>query len=172
MSQDLPRAHEPAVASKRITATLTREIKATPQTILPLLCPVEELRWIPAWDFDLIYAQSGRNETDCVFNEALSGPHFFDRPLTTTWVTTIHDPDNGKILFHIFLSGKAVLRLDWQCRETARGVSRCTWQLVFTAIDAEANAMADDTIRSKLDSIMTFLAEALKHYCETGRMLG
>jgi hypothetical protein len=43
--------------------------------------------------------------------------------------------------------------------------------MVFTALDEEANAMADDTIRGKLELVMTFLAEALQHYCETGKML-
>jgi hypothetical protein len=44
--------------------------------------------------------------------------------------------------------------------------------MVFTALDREAQAMPDDTIRLKLELVMTFLAEALKHYCETGEMLG
>jgi len=44
--------------------------------------------------------------------------------------------------------------------------------MVFTALDEEANAMPDDTIRVKLELVMTFLADALKHYCETGEMLG
>jgi hypothetical protein len=39
-------------------------------------------------------------------------------------------------------------------------------------LDEEANAMPDDTIRVKLELVMTFLADALKHYCETGEMLG
>jgi len=50
-------------------------------------------------------------------------------------------------------------------------VSSCTWHMVFTALDEEANAMADETIRVKLELVMNFLSDALKHYCETGEML-
>jgi hypothetical protein len=44
--------------------------------------------------------------------------------------------------------------------------------MVFTALDEEAGAMPEDTIRVKLELVMTFLADALKHYCETGEMVG
>ena len=164
--------YQPAIENKRVEAAVTREIKASPGTIFPLACPVEELRWIPQWDYQLIYSTSGVNETNCIFNEDKSGPHFFDKPLATTWVTTLHDPDNYRVLFQLNLAGKAVIRLNVRFREVGRKVSSCTWHMVFTALDEDAGAMPEDTIRVKLELAMTFLADALKHYCETGEMVG
>ena len=86
-------------------------------------------------------------------------------------MTTIHDPEDYRILFQLNLAGKAVIRLSVRFREVGKAVSSCTWHMVFTALDEEANAMADDTIRGRLELVMTFLAEALQHYCETGKML-
>ena len=171
MSQNQTIAYQPATENKRVEAAVTREIKASPHSIFPLACPVEELRWIPQWDYRLIYSKSGVNETNCIFNEDKSGLHFFEKPLTTTWVTTVHDPDNYHILFQLNLAGKAVIAFDIRFCEVAKKVSRCSWHMVFTALDEEANAMADDIIRVKLELAMTFLADALKHYCETGEML-
>ena len=54
---------------------------------------------------------------------------------------------------------------DWETRTEMFHVYK------YDTLDEEANAMADDTIRGKLESVMTFLAEALQHYCETGKML-
>ena len=65
---------------------------------------------------------------------------------------------------------QAVISFNVRFRKVESKVSSCTWHMVFTALDEEANAMADDTIRVKLESVMTFLADALKHYCETGEM--
>ena len=172
MSKNQTITYQPAIENKRVEAAVTREIKASPGIIFPLACPVEELRWVPQWDYQLIYSKSGVNETNCIFNEDKSGPHFFERPLTTTWVTTIHDPDNYRVLFELNLAGKAVIRLNVRFREVARKVSSCTWHMVFTALDEEAGAMPEDTIRVKLELVMTFLADALKHYCETGEMVG
>jgi len=163
--------YRPATENKRVETAVTREIKASPRNIFPLACPVEELRWIPEWDYKLIYSRSGVNETNCIFNEEISGAHFFEKPLTTTWVTTIHDPDNYRISFLLNLAGKAVIRLNIKIREVGRKVSSCTWHMVFTALDEDANAMPDDMIRVKLESVVTFLADTLQHYCETGKML-
>lgn len=163
--------YQPAIENKRIDVVLTREIKASPGSIFPLACPVEELRWIPEWEYDLIYSKSGVNETGCIFNEGKSGPHFFEKPLTTTWVTTVHDPDNHLIVFQLYLAGKAMIRFNVRFREVGRNVSSSTWQMVFTALDEEANAMPDETVRLKLEWIMTFLAEALQYYCEKGEMV-
>ena len=171
MSKNQTITYQSAIENKRVEAAVTREIKALPGTIFPLACPVEELRWIPDWDYQLIYSQSGVNETNCIFNEDKSGVLFFEKPLTTTWVTTIHDPDNYRIIFLLNLAGKAVIRLNVRFREVGKKVSSCTWHMVFTALDEETNAMPDDAIRAKLEWVMTFLAEALKHYCETGEML-
>lgn len=171
MSKNKTITYQPAIANKSVEAIVTREIKASPRKIFPLACPVEELRWIPDWDYELIYSKSGVNETNCIFNENKSGPHFFEKPLTTTWVTTLHDPDNYRILFQLNLSGKAVIRLKIEFREVAKQVSSCTWHMTFTALDVETNSMADETIRMKLELVMNFLSEALKHYCETGDML-
>ncbi|MBA4367576.1 MAG: hypothetical protein C0403_08045 [Desulfobacterium sp.] len=163
--------YQPATENKRIEAMVTREIKASPGKIYPLACPVEELRWIPNWEYELIYSKSGVNETNCIFNEEQSGPHFFEKPLTTTWVTVLHDPDKHRILFQLNLSGKAVINLKVEFREVGKEVSSCTWHMIFTALDEEANSMATETIQVKMELVMNFLSEALKHYCETGEML-
>ena len=91
--------YQPATENKRIEAIVIREIKASPLKIFPLACPVEELRWIPDWDYRLIYSKSGVNETNCIFTEDKLGPHFFEKSFPTTWVTNLHDPENYRILF-------------------------------------------------------------------------
>lgn len=157
--------------NKRLERSLTVTIRASQLYILKLACPVEELKWIPGWEYDLIYSESGANETNCIFNEAFSGKHFFCRPLKTTWVTVIHAPDAGCILFQLNLSGKASIRFEFNCLETEKGVSEATWQMTFTALNEEANSIPDDALGEKMDLMMVFLSSTLKHYCETGTML-
>jgi len=64
MSKNQTITYRPAIANKRVEAAVTREIKASPGYISPLACPVEELRWIPEWDYQLIYSKIG-NDLSC-----------------------------------------------------------------------------------------------------------
>ena len=64
MSSDQTITCQPATEHRRVVATVTREIAASPQRIFPLVCPVEELKWIPDWDYQLIYSNTGVKE-DC-----------------------------------------------------------------------------------------------------------
>ncbi len=164
-------SYAPVTTNKRVVVAITREIKSSPDKIFPLACPVEELRWIPDWDYNLVYSVSGVNETNCIFTEEKSGPLFFEKPLATTWVTAEHDPDKHRILFQIFLAKKAIIRFEFTFRTVGKELSSCTWHLTFTAIDEETNQKSEDEIQSKLELMANFLADALKHYCETGEIL-
>lgn len=172
MSPNQAITYQPATEHKRVEAAVTREILASPYKIFPLACPVEELRWIPEWDYQLIYTKSGVNEVNCIFNEDKSGLHFFEKPITTTWTTTTHDPDRYLVVFHLYLGGKAVIRLEIRLKAVGENLSSSTWHMVFTALDDEVNTMPLETIEARMELMMTFLADLLKHYCETGEMMG
>ncbi|MBU3915303.1 hypothetical protein KKA14_07190 [bacterium] len=163
--------YQPATKAKRVQHVLTKEIKTSPEKIFPLACPVEELRWIPDWSYQLVYSVSGVNETNCIFTEDKSGPVLFGKPLTTTWITSLHDPVANKIKFNLNVSGKVYIAFVFNIREVGLQISAVTWDLTFTGLDEEANAMKDEEINAKLGLITGFLSETLKHYCETGKML-
>ena len=40
---------------------------AAPEKVFPLLCPVREADWIPGWQYELVYSESGVAELGCVF---------------------------------------------------------------------------------------------------------
>jgi hypothetical protein len=99
-----------ATEQKRVEMMHTIEIKSTPDKIFPLGCPVEELRWTPNWEYQLVYTKSGVNENNCIFRENMSGPIFFGKPVTTAWYTTLHDPDKCRVQFLLIIEDKAVIK--------------------------------------------------------------
>ncbi len=171
MSKQKSIHYKPAIDRLRVEAVITREIGAPPERIFPLACPVEELRWIPDWEYELVYSQSGVNEMGCIFIENKSGPHLFEKPGPTTWTTLVHDPDKNHILFHLNLDGKAIIRFDILIHVVGQDISRVDLKMVFTALDQETQVMSKESIREKLGLILTMLAEALKHYCETNSIM-
>ena len=160
-----------ALENKRVEKVSTIEIKTSPDWIFPLACPVEELRWIPNWEYNLAYSKSGINENNCIFYEWSSGPIFFGKDVNTTWVTTLYDPEKHRVHFLLNMEGKAVIKWEFKCNQTGPNVSTVTWKLTFTALDKDANGLDPQAVYAGLTLIMDFLSNTLKHYCETGEMM-
>ena len=60
-------SHEPIRTRKRVQFSHPQLVKAKPEEIFPLLCPVREYDWIPEWDCTMVYSESGIAERGCVF---------------------------------------------------------------------------------------------------------
>ncbi len=147
------------------------KIKAPVGDIFPLACPVEELKWIDGWQYEMVYSKSGGNETHCIFTEAFSGPVLFDEPVATTWFTTLYDPENTRVQFVLAVDQKALVKLDIDMADAGDGASPCRWLFTFTTLNEEADKAIDETIEEKIMVILTFLGSSLKHYRETGEIL-
>lgn len=153
--------------TKRIICTHKEEIKAPLELIFPLLCPVEELKWIDNWEYQLIYSDSGINENNCIFRENISGLILFDSPISITWITTLYDPDS-RIQFVLMCGEMAVIKFDIEIQEQNNGISSIQFQFSYTPLQEDT---IDETTEGKLMSILAFLSTSLKHYCETGKLL-
>lgn len=116
----------------------------------------------------MVYTKSGVNENNCIFREDSSGAILFSSPVTTMWITTLHDPENSRVQFVLVSGEMAVIKLYIELKDLGNGISSTHWQFTFTSLTEES---IDETTEGKLLKILTFLAKALKHYCETGDIL-
>lgn len=109
-------------------------VRATPEEIFPLLCPVREFDWIPHWDCKLVYTESGVAERNCIFQTNTGQT---DKPGegVDTWVVSHHEPpqrisfvrvdDQRTIQYDVFLeavpqaNGGDTTKLDWHQEITA-----------------------------------------------------
>ncbi len=157
--------------AQRVTRTQEVEIKARPGEIFPLACPVEELKWIDNWKYDMVYSKSGINEENCIFWEDFSGPVLFDANVTTTWITSLYEPENGRINFVLITGDRSVINFKFDVFDSGNGVSTCRFDFVFTLLKEEKEREADSIVEEKLGIILNFLGDSLKHYCETGEIL-
>ncbi len=141
-------------------------------TIFPLACPVEELKWINEWDYGMIYSDSGKNENNCIFTENMSARHIMgtERSEPTYWITTRYDPENH-ILHFLLVRSSTVTKLEIIMKAINPKETEVTWDMTITAITEEANAVFDETLKDRMKVMMAFLGHSLKHYCETGTIL-
>jgi hypothetical protein len=146
-------------------------INAPPESIFPLACPVGELKWIDNWRFDLIYSESGVNENNCIFAEEMSSPVLFQTGGKIYWHTTLHDREGQRIHFLLVSEGKSLMKWEASFEEQGTGSTRVRWSVTLTSLSDEVDKIGAKQLQERLFAIISFLGEALKHYCETGEML-
>jgi hypothetical protein len=58
------------VTAVQVIHDYVQTIKATPEVVFPLLCPVREAEWLPGWEARMVHSRSGVAEPGCVFATA------------------------------------------------------------------------------------------------------
>jgi hypothetical protein len=133
-------------------------------------CPVAELLWIDGWKFDLVYSESGKNETGCVFLEPGSGRKMLGSPgANTYWYTTRFDVEQHRFDAIWLTRDLTIARWKVTMTDLGGGQTRVHWRLSYTGLGAEGNRLIGEPgldLRMKMG--LSFLATALKHYVESG----
>jgi hypothetical protein len=157
--------------SLRAWAEYSVEINAPAESIFPLLCPVEELKWIYGWTFDMVHSDSGINEKYCVFAERMSAAHLtgFDQPGPTRWITTEYDRA-GRAVNFVLVQAFTLTTLEVRVRDEG-GRSRAAFSMTMTALDDKGAELLSGAAPAGMSLMMEFLGRSLKHYCEHGTML-
>jgi hypothetical protein len=135
-----------------------------------LACPVAELLWIDGWHFDLIYSESGKNETGCVFLEPSSGLSMLRVPgANTYWYVTRYDTDEYRFDAVWLTRDLTIARWEVSMTDLGGGQTRIHWHLTLTGLGEEGNQiMAEPGLDRRVKRGLSFIATSIKHYVETG----
>ncbi len=156
----VPRTTEESFRAKRISRAATFEVDAPPSMVFPLLCPVREREWIPGWEADIVFSESGLAENNCIFtteNRQL-GP--------ATYVVSRHESAEGVIEFVVFFPGKVVQKLDIALAPTPSGGTRLRWSRTYTGLSAQGNAALEPMTEALFQEQVSELARSLAEHCE------
>jgi len=155
----------------RVVESHNEIIKGPPGKLFPLLCPVQEYKWIDKWGCDIIFSNSEGVENNCIFKEHKSGPILFDSVIPTYWTVSYYDPTNFRIQFVLMSEHVAITKIDIEIIDIGSGKSSVSWAIIITAINNEANNRINKSTNNKAKMYLTVLGKALKHYCESGEKL-
>jgi hypothetical protein len=154
-----------AFAARRVSHEFTQSNDAPPEKVFPLLCPVREADWVPGWQYQLIYSQSGLAEEGCVFttpNE--SGPE-------SVWLCTRYDPAAYTIAYAWVKPGMiaAQLRISLAPAPEDRTLARIRY--VYTALSPAGNDELERFTPEWFQSKMQRWEAAINHYLRTGKLI-
>lgn len=148
---------------KRIILEYRTDMKAVPEEIFPLLCPVREYDWIPQWHCDMLYSETGVAELGCVF-----ATDFGDGYGRETWVVCQYAPP-GKIGF-IRTGTHRTTRYEIYLQQKGSATS-LSWKQEITALDAQGNTLVGEHTEERFRALMIPLNRMLAHYLHTGKRL-
>jgi hypothetical protein len=110
-------------------------VRADLDDVFPLLCPKREEDWIPGWQCETIWSQSGYNETGAIFRTT--------KPYDTElyWHTLQYDKAAKVVDFLITAPYKFMLRYRIQLTTESKGSLNLHFTQTFTAISKEGNQL-------------------------------
>lgn len=164
-------------------------VNASPSKIFHLLCPIEEYKWIPKWQCEVLHSKSGHAELGCVFKEDFTSSFIFNTKIgaifwgitrshllspklpETIWNISKYDLNSHRIQFTVETENIATIIYDVDIIELGKESSEVTWYYQFTPLNKQGLQMINSSTKRKVELTLKFLGETLAHYCKTGDML-
>ena len=149
----------------RATHTFTQQLDGAPDEVLPLLCPVREVEWVPGWLPRLVLSGSGVAERDCVFitPDAAAGAD-----AEAVWTILSHDPPAGTVEMLKVTPGFLVVRVAIALRARGGG-SDAEVSYQYTALSAAGEAYVRERSAEAYEEFMRAWEEALNRHLRLRR---
>ena len=150
---------------KRVSHEFIQTNVAPPKTVFPLLCPVEEAKWVPGWQYRLIYSQSGVAELGCVFTTTN------EDGTESTWICTEYDPANFRVGYVWVNPGRVATQLRLQLFPKANNQTEARIRYTYTGLSEQGNREVERYNEHWFRSKMEGWEKAINHYLQTGKLI-
>ena len=154
-----------AFRPRRINREYRQTIRATPQIVFPLLCPVREAEWLDGWRYRMIYSASGLVEEGAVFSTPSEGE------ADTVWVVTKHDSRTHRVEFVRFTPNSRTCVLKIAVTPKDKNHSYVDISYTYCGLSPSGNDfVANFTEKAFLEAVV-FWEKSMNYYLETGNKL-
>jgi hypothetical protein len=151
--------------SKRITHEYTQTNCAPPEKVFPLLCPVREADWVPAWQYRMICSRSGVAELGCIFTT----PN--DDGSETTWLVTEYDPAAFAIAFAWVNTGSVAAQISIRLAAKSWQETTAHIRYTYTGLSEQGNREVERFDGAWFQHKMQSWETAINHYLRTGKKI-
>jgi hypothetical protein len=151
----------------RIKHTYTQTIRATPEQVFPLLCPVREHDWVPGWATDWIISGSGAAEQGCMFQT----PPPAGAKNASIWVVTHHHPEAFEVEMYKVTPGHTVGKLEITLAPNGSTGAHAQISYEFTSLGPPGDEFLRAFTASWYETFMQGWEAAMNHYLDTGERL-
>ena len=149
------------MSGNRIVRVFNTPLSAPPEIVFPLLCPIREYDWIPAWKCEIIYSKSGYAELGCVFTT-----DFKDHSGHETWV--VYTYEKNKQIGFVKTGTHCTTRYNVSLERNQKG-STIQWEQEITSLDEHGDLLLDKITESVYDEKMKHVNQLLEYYLLHGK---
>ena len=149
------------MSGKRVVRGYSTELSSSPETVFPLLCPVREYDWIPAWRCEVIYSKSGYAELGCVFTT-----DFKDHSGPETWVVCTYE--KNKQIGFLKTGTHCTTRYNVSLERNQTG-STIHWEQEITSLAEHGDLVLDKITESVYGEKMKHINKLLEYYLLHGK---
>jgi hypothetical protein len=158
-----------AFQAERRVFSAVQTYQAPPAVVFPLLCPVREYDWIPDWDCEIVYTDSGVAELGCVFRTPASTTRI-DGAGEEVWMVSRYTPAEA-IEFVKFAADLYVVKYDIALTADGQDATRSTWTQTVTGLSEQGNRMVRARSADNYAVVMQALETRMNHFLATGSAL-
>jgi hypothetical protein len=150
--------------SRRLTRNYTQTIRATPERVFPLLCPVREREWVEGWECRLVYSASGVAEGGCVFTTPQpGGPE-------TVWVVADYEPPR-RIRFVRITPRETAVEIEIEVSPQGSDESAVAIRYTYVSLGPRGDRRIDAITEEAWRTDMELWERSMNHFLATGEML-
>jgi hypothetical protein len=126
--------------------------------IFPLLCPKREEEWIPGWECEVIFSNSGYNEENAIFRT--------DKPYGTElyWYTMTYNLASRKVDFLITASHLYAFRFTIGIHSPTPDESILTFTQRFISVSDGGISLIEQYRQEDFQARLQTLGELMSHY--------
>ena len=132
----LQRFQQRTFKAKRKRIEFSGTWETTVEELFPLLCPVREADWIPGWDSELIYTDSGLAEDNCVFKTDKS-----NAVGDGLWMFIGYELN--RYIEFVRIQEDVILRARITVKDNNDGTVSATWNVLHTGLTEKGNMEID-----------------------------
>ena len=157
----LSRKPKQTIKGERTVFTGKQSYSFPPEDVFPMLCPVREYEYIPGWECNIVYLDSGLAEQGGVFTTHSHG----EGGQRDVWVVSRYDANRAIEFVRVNGMRSMVYRIELQGTETGGTVLDC--EQVITGLTEEGNQHVRMLEQSDFTAMLSHWQELLQHYLAT-----
>ena len=161
--QIVHRYRQSAFQSKRKLIIFSGTWETTVGELFPLFCPAREADWIPGWDCELIYTDSGHVEENCIFKTDKSNPTG-----EALWMFTGYKVN--RYVDFVRIEEDMIVRARITVGDNSDGTATATWNALHTGLTEKGNKEIDK-LPEENPPQASALVRMIDHYLKKGKTI-
>lgn len=145
----------------RIKHAYSQIIIAAPEIVFPLLCPVQEEKWVHGWNPAYVLSFSGVAEPDCIFQTS-------GESANSVWIVNRHEPERFYVEMYKVTPEHTVGKLQIQLSLINEHETKADISYEYTSLGNSGDEFMKKFTTEYYVEFMKNWEQALNHFLERG----